>query len=135
MLNRVFIDGNWIANGYFFKRCQEITPKPFMETFNEWESQTEEVKLVGANTVKVSGMDCVLFGNGKGCYLVQDQYLLEIGFDLMEDDADDFEFRLNKEHNMLFVYDEDNELLGGLMLVKIPNLPEPEELERELEEM
>lgn len=129
MLNKVYVDGNWIANGYFFKRCQEITPKSFMEAFNKWESQTEEIKLVGANTVKVNDMDCVLFGNSEGHYLVQDQYLLEIGFDLMEDDADDFEFRLNKEYNILFIYDVDEELLGGVMLVAIPNLPEPEELE------
>lgn len=121
MLDKVYFDGNWIANGYFFKKCQEAGQREFAEKFSRMVNDTIPVKLVSQNIVKLdNGLECIFFGNSDGYYLVQYQYLCEVGFSF--DIADSLYFQLNRENHFLFVLDEDYELLGGIMLIVLPEI-------------
>lgn len=127
LIERLIIDGNWIANGYFFKRLdQGLERNEFMPLFRGYAKEAKEVSLVSTTPEDKGGWACLKFTDGKKVFYAQLKYFEEIGFDpehksdeLDEDEPKtDYTFRLNSEVGMIFIYDF-RELLGGVMLVHV----------------
>lgn len=115
LFERLIIDGNWIANGYLFKRVN-LQRTAFMDLFRSWEAEAKtKLEPVSLTPKNVHGWDCLEFTDGKKSTFAQKVYFDEVGFD-PEEDATEFTFKLNPDEHMIFVY-ANTLLIGGVMTI------------------
>ncbi len=110
----LWIDDNWIADGYFFRKVERVVKKSFMDNFRQKEGgATVILKVVSSKFLFGStNAPSVLLGGGGFHYPVQTRLLEAVGVDL--DEPELWTFRLNPETKYIYVYDEDG-LIGGCM--------------------
>lgn len=115
LLKKLAIDGDWIADGYFFKKVEQIKAQKFIEDFKTRAELAKDLELLSPVEVKTTTGDVLLFKLDKRVYMVQTCFLRAIGFS-DESTIELYRFTLNEVNKIVFVYFNEA-LIGGVMIV------------------
>lgn len=117
-MNKIFTDGQWIAvDGSFFKKCESVEVKPFMDIFRGYEKDT--IRLYAYGTINLDGINALRLATNRVHKSTTEMYMIPydqaqaIGYRFA---GRGFTFRLNKDFGMVFIY-KAKELIGGVMLL------------------